>query len=145
MQNPWLCFAEHHEVNTVAWFLTGSVPLSGSFWAGDLYRARCGFVENSHLRLFITGHDHKYYFGSRVGITASFVVKYPWGSGMHTDSYKYVTSVGIGRLFVTGLVVGSSSCTAAHKFNYAHSCALTKFSTCLQGFSVLDHILAQSS
>nr|BAU46569.1 L1 linker protein of V1 giant hemoglobin [Lamellibrachia satsuma] len=74
-----------------------NVPITGSFWAGDLYRARCGFVENSHLRLFITGHNHKYYFGSRIGITASFVVKYPRGSGMHTDSYNMVGQYSFGK------------------------------------------------
>jgi len=90
------------------WFAESDPP-TGSFWAGDLYRAGCGFAENSKMRLFITGHDHQYYFGSRVGITASLVMSYPSNGASVTDTYRYATSVVIRRLFVTAPVIGCSA------------------------------------
>lgn len=72
-------------------------PPAGSFWAGDLYRAGCGFAENSQMRLFITGHDHKYFFGARVGITASLVIKYPSNGGMTADSYNMAGTYSFGK------------------------------------------------
>ncbi|KAK2194031.1 hypothetical protein NP493_3g06048 [Ridgeia piscesae] len=74
-----------------------SDPPTGSFWAGDLYRAGCGFAENSKMRLFITGHDHQYYFGSRVGITASLVMSYPSNGASVTDTYSLTGTYNFGK------------------------------------------------
>ena len=76
--------------------LVDKVPKSGTFWAGKVYRAGCGFTEQSRARLFITGNHYNPYFGPRVGITAHFSLEYedPEGTPMKND-FELVTILNI--------------------------------------------------